>query len=64
LTIRYAGIYGEKRTSVILNSGSNSEVLLPATDSFNEVSGGQLLLTAGSNKVEVVSNWGWLVHWS
>ncbi|KAI9155185.1 Mannan endo-1,4-beta-mannosidase [Paramyrothecium foliicola] len=59
LTVRYAGIYGEKRTSVILNGGASSEVLLPATTTFSEVSGGQLLLTAGQNKVEFVSNWGW-----
>jgi mannan endo-1,4-beta-mannosidase len=59
LVIRYAGIYGEKRTNVVLNSGATSEVLLPATDDFKEVSGGQLLLEAGSNKVEIVSNWGW-----
>ncbi|KAK0614909.1 family 26 glycosyl hydrolase [Bombardia bombarda] len=60
LTIRYAGIYGEKRTSVILNnSGASTEVLLPATESFSTVSAGQVLLKAGNNSIEIANNWGW-----
>jgi mannan endo-1,4-beta-mannosidase len=59
LSIRYAGIYGEKRTTVVLNSGSSSEVLLLATDTWADAAGGQLLLEAGDNKVDIVNNWGW-----
>ncbi|KAK3311839.1 glycoside hydrolase superfamily [Apodospora peruviana] len=59
LTIRYAGIYGEKRTSVVLNSGANTEVLFPATEAFTSVSAGQVLLNEGTNTLEIVNNWGW-----
>ncbi|ORY70463.1 GH26 endo-beta-1,4-mannanase [Pseudomassariella vexata] len=59
LSIRYAGIYGEKRTSVVLNNGSTSEVLFPATDVFATVSGGQVLLEEGDNTIDFVTNWGW-----
>lgn len=58
LSIRYAGIYGDKRTNVVLN-GASTEVSLPATDSFATVSGGQILLNEGTNTLEIVSNWGW-----
>jgi mannan endo-1,4-beta-mannosidase len=61
VSIRYAGIYGEKRTSLVLNGGTTSEVLLPATDAFADAAGGQLLLDAGSNTIEIVNNWGWFV---
>lgn len=59
LSIRYAGIYGEKRTQVVLNGGASSEVYFPATDSFSTVSGGQVLLQAGNNTIDIVNNWGW-----
>ncbi|KAJ1333773.1 mannan endo-1,4-beta-mannosidase [Microdochium nivale] len=59
ISIRYAGIYGEKRTSLVLNGDSTSEVLLPASTSWVTASGGQVLLEAGDNSIDIVSNWGW-----
>ncbi|KAH7026369.1 GH26 endo-beta-1,4-mannanase [Microdochium trichocladiopsis] len=57
--IHYAGIYGEKKTTLVLNSGSSNEISLPATSTWATASGGQLLLTAGDNVLEIISNWGW-----
>ncbi|KAK3690457.1 glycosyl hydrolase family 26-domain-containing protein [Podospora appendiculata] len=59
LGVRYAGIYGEKRTTVVLNGGASTEVLLPASDAFATVSGGQLLLKEGNNTIDITNNWGW-----
>ncbi|KAF2837329.1 glycoside hydrolase family 26 protein [Patellaria atrata CBS 101060] len=59
LSIRYAGIYGEKRTYVVVNGGASSEVYFPATDAFTDVSAGQVLLNEGANTLDIVSNWGW-----
>lgn len=59
LTIRVGAIYGEKRTSVILNGGASSEVYFPASQTFANIAGGQLLLEAGANTLDIVSNWGW-----
>ncbi|OHE97167.1 glycosyl hydrolase family 26 [Colletotrichum orchidophilum] len=59
LSIRYAGIYGEKRTNVILNGGAASEVLLSATETWTNVSAGQVLLNEGSNTLDIVTHWGW-----
>ena len=59
LSIRYAGIYGEKRTSVVLNSGASNEVFFAATETFSTVSAGQVLLKEGNNTLEIVNNWGW-----
>ncbi|KAK3319582.1 glycosyl hydrolase family 26-domain-containing protein [Cercophora scortea] len=58
LGVRYAGIYGEKRTTVVLNGGASTEVLLPASDSFATVSGGQVLLKEGNNTIDITNNWG------
>lgn len=57
--IRYAGIYGEKKTSLALNGGSTSEIDMPATTTWATVSAGQVLLNAGDNTLDIVSNWGW-----
>ncbi|PGH11017.1 hypothetical protein AJ80_07293 [Polytolypa hystricis UAMH7299] len=59
LSIIYAGIYGEKYTTVVLNGGAGSQIQLPETSSFTTLSGGQLLLNAGQNTIEIQSNWGW-----
>lgn len=59
LSIRYAGIYGEKRTSVTLNGGISFEVPFEATEAFATASGGQVLLSEGENTIELTSNWGW-----
>lgn len=60
-TIRAAAIYGDKRTSVILNGGASSEVYFPAADTWADIAAGQLLLNQGSNTIEIVNNWGWSV---
>lgn len=59
VTIRYAGPNGEKTTSLVLNGGASSDVILPASDDWVEISGGQVLLEEGENTIEIVSNWGW-----
>lgn len=59
VSIRYAGIYGEKRTSLVLNGGSTSEVILPETTTWQSVSAGQVLLNEGSNTIDILNNWGW-----
>ncbi|CAH0017148.1 unnamed protein product [Clonostachys rhizophaga] len=59
VSIRYAGIYGAKRTTLVLNGGASSEVQFEETTTWASVSGGQLLLNQGSNTIDIVSNWGW-----
>ncbi|KAK4156194.1 mannan endo-1,4-beta-mannosidase [Chaetomidium leptoderma] len=59
LSIRAAAIYGDKRTSVVLNGGASSEVFFAAGETFADVPAGQLLLNEGSNTIDIVSNWGW-----
>ncbi|KXX76630.1 Mannan endo-1,4-beta-mannosidase [Madurella mycetomatis] len=59
LSIRVAAIYGEKRTTVVLNGGASSEVYFPAGETFTSVAAGQLLLNEGTNTIDIVSNWGW-----
>lgn len=59
LSVTYAGPNGEKTTSMILNNGTTSSLLLPASTSFVSVSGGQVLLEAGDNTIDFVTNWGW-----
>lgn len=61
LSIRVAAIYGEKRTTVVLNGGANSEVYFPASDTFDDIAAGQVLLEEGANTIDIVSNWGWCV---
>ncbi|KAF6824971.1 mannan endo-1,4-beta-mannosidase [Colletotrichum plurivorum] len=59
LKIRFAGIYGEKRTNVVLNGGAANEVLLAAGETWADVSAGQVLLKEGTNTIDIVKNWGW-----
>ncbi|RYP22092.1 hypothetical protein DL765_001851 [Monosporascus sp. GIB2] len=59
ISIRYAGIYGEKRTRMVLNGGPSSEVLFSASDTWATAEGGQVLLEEGDNTIDFVSNWGW-----
>lgn len=59
LSIRAAAIYGEKRTTVVLNNGASSEVYFPASTGFSSIPAGQVLLNAGSNTIDIVNNWGW-----
>ncbi|OHW97248.1 glycosyl hydrolase family 26 protein [Colletotrichum incanum] len=59
LSIRYAGIYGEKRTNVVLNGGAASEVLLTAGETWANANAGQVLLNEGNNTIDIVTNWGW-----
>jgi mannan endo-1,4-beta-mannosidase len=58
-SIRVAAIYGDKRTTVVLNGGASSEVFFPAGTTFTDVAAGQLLLNQGSNTIDIVNNWGW-----
>ncbi|KAK2053947.1 family 26 glycosyl hydrolase [Colletotrichum caudatum] len=59
LSIRYAAVYGEKRTSVVLNGGAASEVPLAAGQTWADAKAGQVLLGEGNNTIDIVSNWGW-----
>ena len=59
VTLRYAAPNGEKTTTIVLNGGSNSDILLAASDGWEEVAAGQLLLEEGQNSIDIVSNWGW-----
>ena len=58
LSIRYAGIYGAKVTTVVLNGGARTDVSLAETVDFTTASGGQILLNEGANTIDIVSNWG------
>ncbi|KAK2026403.1 family 26 glycosyl hydrolase [Colletotrichum zoysiae] len=59
LSIRYAAIYGEKRTSVVFNGGAASEVSFAAGQTWADANAGQVLLNEGNNTIDIVSNWGW-----
>ncbi|KAI3336279.1 carbohydrate-binding module family 35 [Xylariaceae sp. AK1471] len=59
LSIRYAGIYGVKVTTVVLNGGARTDVSLAETSEFAVVSGGQVLLNEGANTIDIVNNWGY-----
>ncbi|CRK24783.1 hypothetical protein BN1708_003901 [Verticillium longisporum] len=59
LTIRYAGIYGNKYTNIVLNNGGTEQVYLPETTDFQNAAGGQVLLNAGDNTIDILTHWGW-----
>ncbi|KAI0813223.1 carbohydrate-binding module family 35 [Xylaria sp. FL0064] len=59
LSIRYAGPYGAKVTTVFLNGGARTDVSLAESSDFTIVSGGQILLNEGANTIDIVSNWGY-----
>ncbi|KAJ0158967.1 Mannan endo-1,4-beta-mannosidase A [Colletotrichum tanaceti] len=59
LSVRYAAVYGEKRTNIILNGGAASEVLLVAGDTWATANAGQVLLNEGNNTIDFVTHWGW-----
>ncbi|KAI0505350.1 carbohydrate-binding module family 35 [Xylaria bambusicola] len=59
LSIRYAGIYGAKVTTVVLNGGARTDMSLDETTDFTTASGGQILLEEGANTIDIVSNWGY-----
>jgi mannan endo-1,4-beta-mannosidase len=59
VSIRYAGIFGEKYTYLVLNGGANTEVHLPATETWASASAGQILLGPGTNTIDIVGHWGW-----
>ena len=44
---------------MVLNSAGGSQVSLPATTAWTTVSAGQVLLNAGSNTIQIQSNWGY-----
>ncbi|TQN68330.1 Mannan endo-1,4-beta-mannosidase, partial [Colletotrichum shisoi] len=59
ISVRYAAIYGEKRTNIVLNGGAASEVLLAAGDTWATANAGQVLLNEGNNTIDIVTHWGW-----
>lgn len=59
LSVVYNGPYGDKYTYIVLNGAGGSQVSLPATTAWTTVPGGQVLLKAGSNTIEIQNNWGW-----
>ena len=59
VVIRYAGIYGAKTASLVVNGGASSDVSLAETESWEEASAGQVLLDTGSNTLDIVGTWGW-----
>lgn len=59
VSVRYAGIFGDKYTNLVLNGGASTEVHLPATETWASASGGQILLAPGANKIDIVGYWGW-----
>ncbi|KAH7361905.1 mannan endo-1,4-beta-mannosidase [Plectosphaerella cucumerina] len=59
LTIRYAAIYGDKYTHVVLNNGAQEQVHFPAGDAWAEASAGSVLLNDGVNKIDIITHWGW-----
>lgn len=61
LTIRYAAIYGEKYTQVVLNNGPVEQVHFPAGDTWAEASAGSVLLKDGDNTIDILHHWGWYV---
>lgn len=60
LSIIYDGPYGDKYTTVVLNSNGGGQVSLPATTNWTVAPAGQVLLNAGNNTIEIQNNWGWL----
>jgi len=44
---------------VVLNGGASSEVYFPASQTYDNIPAGQLLLQPGINTIEIISNWGW-----
>ena len=61
VTLRYAGPNGEKTTSIVLNGGASSDVVLPESEGWVDLAAGQVLLEQGTNTIDIVSNWGWSV---
>lgn len=59
LSLIYNGPYGDKVTTIVLNSAGGSQVSLPATTAWTTVPAGQVLLSSGANTIEIQNNWGW-----
>lgn len=61
MVVGYAAIYGAKQTTMSLNGGGGSEIILADTSTaaspWATASGGQVLLNAGNNTVSLVSDW-------
>ncbi|MDP1512389.1 glycosyl hydrolase [Paenibacillus sp. CMAA1739] len=51
LAIGYSNPTGDKKTHLVVN-GQTSEISLPATASYTEVSGGKLMLNSGNNTIQ------------
>jgi mannan endo-1,4-beta-mannosidase len=59
LTIGYRAPFGEKYTRLYVNGQNIGQPYLAATTSFQEASGGKILLNAGNNVIRLENNWGW-----
>ncbi|WP_208414623.1 glycosyl hydrolase [Paenibacillus castaneae] len=59
LKIGYHSPFGPKDTVLVLNGKESGQITLPKTVSFNEISGGKVLLQAGENTIRFNNGWGW-----
>jgi mannan endo-1,4-beta-mannosidase len=60
LKVRYNGTSGEKTQSLIINSGSPSDVVFPKTTTYSEIEVGAYVLNMGANTVAIQSKWGYM----
>jgi len=51
---------GNKDQDLLLNGGKISTLKFPSNAAFFDFNGGNLLLNAGNNTIEVAANWGWM----
>ncbi|WP_231869837.1 glycosyl hydrolase [Paenibacillus riograndensis] len=58
ILVGYCAPNGEKKTSMVLN-GHTSEITLPETTGFIEISAGKTWMNQGDNTIEILANWGW-----
>ncbi|KAI5848782.1 beta-1,4-mannanase [Morchella snyderi] len=59
LTIRYSAPYGEKKTTILVNSATSGELTLPSCTGWCTISAGTITLGTGSVGVGLQSNWGY-----
>ncbi len=59
LNILYNCPYGDKYTTVSVNSAGGSQFFLPGNKGWAVASAGQVALNAGSNTIQLQDNWGW-----
>jgi mannan endo-1,4-beta-mannosidase len=59
LLIGYASPNGDKNNYVIVNEETLGNLLFPSSNSFKEISAGNIFLEKGANSISVVKSWGW-----